>query len=88
MRKYIPDTTGKHIVMQVFGFIFLYYKIKKNDSGPNGNKHFTTKKCLKFTLLGYRTQLSTVRCTQFDCTQKKIRFCIVLFLCDGGNRVD
>ena len=52
MRNHISHTAGKDIVIQVFGFVFLYCKVKTNYSGPNGNKHSTAKKYMKVTLLG------------------------------------
>jgi len=59
MRNHISHTTGKHIAVQVFGFIFLYSKSKKNDFGPNGNKRSKAKEIHESYSVGF-TALSSV----------------------------
>ena len=77
-------------IFQVFGFIFLYSKSKKNDSGPNGNKHSKAKQYMKVTLLGlpHSVQYCTMYPNRLHPPPQKKMFCSALFLCYGGSRVD
>ena len=62
--------------------------MKTNDYGLHGSKHSTDEKYMKVTLLGlpHSAQYSMVYPKWLY--PQKIRFRIVLFLCDGECRVD
>jgi hypothetical protein len=77
MNNHIAHTTGKYVVLQMFGYIFLYSKIKTSDSGPKGNKHSTAKKIRESYSVGF-TALSSVLYDVSKPTASLIKFGSVL----------